>query len=247
MPRDDPAHDPQDDLAAAFHEACETAAVEADVRSRLWQLLVDVPPGRQANAERLEWLLADHGHWRLFRAALDGDDEAAAEFENYWRRYVTAFLGPRMDGRELDELIALFFERVHERVPRLFQWQSPFRSYLRQVLLNVWRNDMDRQRRRREREVGIESLTPGGWETSTRRESSPERQLEAKETASRVNAALAELPPVDRHLLVACLGHGESRQELADRMGLSPDALYQRLSRAKRKMKSILERDGTDE
>ena len=55
--------------------------------------------------------------------------------------------------------------------------------------------------------------------------------------------ALAELAPADRHLILECLVEGHSGREIAKAMGLKPMALYQRLHRAKKRLRVILERD----
>ena len=71
-----------------------------------------------------------------------------------------------------------------------------------------------------------------------------EQSVLAEEERRAVRQALASLPPVDRLILQRCLVEGESGQDLAARLGIRRDALYQRLRRAKIRLRAILEERG---
>src|SRR6185503_8745415 len=70
---------------------------------------------------------------------------------------------------------------------------------------------------------------------------SPEAKLMATREGEALREALWALAPIDRHVVVACLVDGESGDEVAARLGMSRDAVYQRLLRARRRLRKDLE------
>ena len=56
--------------------------------------------------------------------------------------------------------------------------------------------------------------------------------------------AFNQLEPAERLIVRECLVEGGSSQELARALGVNRNALYQRLSRAKKRLKEILEKEG---
>ena len=123
-----------------------------------------------------------------------------------------------------------------------FAWTSPFTVYLRTILLNLARDEL---RRLRQSRLRLESLDPDGPEpVDPSPRLSPEAALLARERDATVDRALAQLAPVDRLILRECLIEDRSGQELAQALGMSRDALYQRLHRARRKLKTLLATEG---
>jgi RNA polymerase sigma-70 factor (ECF subfamily) len=69
---------------------------------------------------------------------------------------------------------------------------------------------------------------------------------EARDELASIEAALMELPPSHREVLLLVGVEGLDAKQAADVLGVQPDALRQRLSRARAALASILERGGQD-
>ncbi|MEM7244143.1 MAG: sigma-70 family RNA polymerase sigma factor [Acidobacteriota bacterium] len=227
-----------------FVQACEDAGVHPIRHEALWKLYVAVPDGA-ARSNRLEWLMEDHAHWQLFESSRQGDEAAARAFEKHWRRIVGAFVGRRLPPQDQEDFFLRFLVLVHERVVERFQWQAPFSAYLRQVMVNAWRDEAAKRARLSSREVELDEEEQDRSETWRSREPSPERQLLARESVAALRSALEELNPIDRRIVLACLVEEQSGQELAAELGMSRGALYQRLHRAKRRLHELVEGRGT--
>ncbi len=71
-----------------------------------------------------------------------------------------------------------------------------------------------------------------------------QEQLDARQLADLLNRWLATQPPADRLLFVRRYWFGDSVGCCAEMIGLSEAAAYQRLSRLRKKLKTILEQEG---
>lgn len=231
-----------DDAQTAFASACSQEGLEGDDRALLWRVYAAQPGGRGSPRERVRRLIVALRQWKLFLRSRRGDESAAASFRDYWKRYVGAFLRGKATPEEVDEVTARFFERVYERVDDTFDWRAPFTAYLRAILVNLWRDRLAERSRSADREVSLGGEVEGRPEPFAS-EPSPERQAQTNERLEAVRSALSELAPLDRHVIVACLVDGVPGQELAVELGLSRDALYQRLHRAKKRLAVLLQRE----
>lgn len=227
------------ELSTAFLSACDRTGVDSVHRERLWQILKRWPESG-SEVERIRLLMEDYGHWRLFELSRTGDVAAAHRFERHWRKVALRFLGKGFTREQVEEFTAAFFERVYTRLES-FHWKRPFGPYLRVILVNLARDELRRLRRsaRYVEDLGETSIDQHA-ETGR---PTPEDELLLAEQRARVQRALAELAPADRHLILECLVEGNSGREVALAMGLRPMALYQRLHRAKKRLRAILERD----
>jgi len=73
-------------------------------------------------------------------------------------------------------------------------------------------------------------------------EPSPEDELEASRAARALDSALGTLPAKDREVLLLCGMDGLDAAEVATMLGVSPAALRQRLSRARKALADELDR-----
>jgi RNA polymerase sigma factor (sigma-70 family) len=222
----------------AFLQAIAKAGVaEADV-ARLWQLCC-AWRHRTSQAEHIREVVEDYGHWRLYELSRRGDASAAESFEQYWSNAARRFLGRGFTAEQVDEFSSVFFARVYERVTQR-DWTKPFALYLRTMLLNVARDEVRRVRQSQAREFSLKS-DAAGWSRLDKVDVvTPESALLESEVSQRVQSALFELKPIDRVILLEVLVEGHSGQEVAARLGISRDAVYQRLRRAKQRLKSLL-------
>jgi len=84
------------------------------------------------------------------------------------------------------------------------------------------------------------------WPTGSHR-SSPFEETAASELERRIERALAELPGTAREVLLLVGVAGLDHSDAADVCGLTPEALRQRLHRARQALSRALDRDGTGE
>ena len=231
---------PRDPLEpAAFAEACRRAGVGSQHIEALRRLAAGWPPGRPAS-ERVRAVLEDHAHFQLFERSLAADARAAVAFKRYWEEAARRFMGRGFTREQTEEFAAAFFERVYRKAPG-FAFKQPFVPYLRAILVNLARDELRRLRRMRVcamlpiDDPSLELASSGA---------SPEEAALGSQQRARVWQALEALEPVDRHIVRACLIEGGSGQELAAALGLSRDALYKRLSRARKKLRRLLEERG---
>jgi len=70
---------------------------------------------------------------------------------------------------------------------------------------------------------------------------SPEILVDRSEVAEKLQAALLHLPPQDRALIILSDLESWSSGEISEQTGLSRDAIRQRISRARRKLRGLLD------
>lgn len=227
--------------AAQFVRACAEAQVRDGDRDALWDLLQRWSWSAKTPVERLDELLDDYQHWCLFREGRAGDDGAAREFEAHWRRYARASYGWRLPSHEVEDIVGAFFERCFRLVQPQYPFRSPFTVYLKTVLLNVSRTRGERLQQQRKFESSLEVLEPTALRS---KDESPEAAVLRNERARTLELALFRLSPVDRNLLRAVFVDGSSGQEAADLVGLSREAAYKRLQRAKKQLQQMLKQLG---
>ena len=195
-------------------------------------------PGR-APGERLRVLLDDYSEWRTYRASRAGDAAAARRFAGRWRSYLRRSLSRSFTPAQLEELTARFFERVYRLVGSDFHWNCPFTVYLRRVAANLATEERRRLGLSRQRWVSLSQL-----EVDVRHlrsdEPGPDQRLLRAELTSAVRAAIARLPELDRRVVAACLLHERPADKVAAELGLTRAAVYQRLYRAKRRLRQLL-------
>lgn len=230
--------------SASFIGACEAAGVAPEHHLALWGVHAGRPEARRRDPEALRDLLADYRHWTLFEASRAGDARAARRFERYWTRQLAKALGRRFRSDQVEEVTALFFERVFRLAGDRFRWQAPFGAYLRAILANLVRDHVRRLATHREREVSLEEDEDLPLRQLTSDAPSAEEELLAGERAAALRRALWKLRPIDRRLVLGSLVDGLSGEELADRMGIKRQAAYMRLHRAKKQLARLLEEEG---
>lgn len=190
-------------------------------------------------AERSQALVDDYAHWRLFAASRAGDGSAAIAFDTYWRQAVKSFVGRGFTRDQVEEFASAFFERVYHKAPG-FDFKTPFVVFLRTVLLNLSRDELRRVRRVRTRSVSLEEES-GRAAFYADSGDDPERAAIAAERRDRVRQALAAVEPAARYLLRELVAEGRPGSEVASELGVTTDNVYQRLHRAKKKLKAELE------
>jgi RNA polymerase sigma factor (sigma-70 family) len=233
-----PVH-PEASARAAFDATCRTESVDPGLVETLWRLHL-------GDGVRRGWplgtLLADHEKWREFRDALAGDPIAAQGFHDRWARHVAASVEGRFPREEIEDLTACFFERAFRRLDASFRWQCPFGVYVHAMIVNLSRDAWAASQARRAREhplADVAVMASDGTAGGAR--SSPESDYLARDRDLRLRRALDRLREGDRAVIVAMLVEGRDGASVARELGIRRQALYQRLHRAKRALRDLLD------
>ena len=230
----------------AFLRACREASVPETDREALWDLHLS-PRGSGGDDALLGELMREHGHWRLYVDSRRGDAEATRAFERFWRDLAVQTLSRRFPAQEVDELTAAFFARVYRLVTDEYSWKVPFTVYLRTVLLNLGRDHLTKLIRRREREASLDGESGAGAQAAARAEApepSPEQAVLDRERLDGLRRAAWGLPPTDRQILLELVVDGRPAAEVAEELGMSRNAVYQRLHRVRDRLRKQLEAEG---
>jgi RNA polymerase sigma-70 factor, ECF subfamily len=163
-----------------------------------------------------------HADAELMRRWQRGDAAAFEELVCRWQAPIARFLAHQV-GRT--ELVADLCQEVFLRVFRAgsrYRATGAFSTWLYQIALNVARDAGRRQRRQPEPLNDHEPAEPG----------QSEAYCEQKEMAEAVAAALAELPPAQREVLVLRHYEGMNFEEIARVLGTPASTLKSRFAAA---------------
>ena len=168
---------------------------------------------------------------KLMMRAGRGDMDA---FETLVRRHQDTavsvayrYLGDRAQAEDIAQEAFLKILDAAER----YEPTAKFTTYLYGV---VWRLCVDTYRKK----------SPMNWDSSIPHEADadpPDARMRRRETAERVQAALAELPPRQRMALVLQHYEGMSYEEIAATMDCTTSAVAALLVRARDTLKEVLE------
>jgi RNA polymerase sigma-70 factor (ECF subfamily) len=198
----------------------------------------------------------------LMRRAVQGDQDAWSQLLEPQRPRLRRMVDLHMDHRlaarfDSSDVVQEALTDAVRKLPMYFRDRPlPFYPWLRQLtrerLIHFQRRHMQAQQRSVAREEGQElSLADESvLELADRilaRGSSPSARLRREEDRARVHAALDELSPSDREILV--LRHLEqlSPREIADVLGVSEPVVYTRHLRALERMRRLLGDLGPEE
>ncbi|HLY09284.1 MAG TPA: sigma-70 family RNA polymerase sigma factor [Planctomycetota bacterium] len=152
-----------------------------------------------------------------------GDEPLGVLMTRHGADLLRFFLIRSRDPHTAQELANETFYRIFSKA-RTFEPTKPFRPWFFTVATNVWRAWM---RRRRPPEVPLHLLA----ETAA---PPPSAQASGTDRAARL---LDQLSDIDRDILVLRHYEGLKLKEIAQRLGLSPGAVYTRLFRALEKLR----------
>jgi RNA polymerase sigma factor (sigma-70 family) len=164
-------------------------------------------------------------------------DEAA--FEAFYGRYferVTAFAAQRCScAADVADVVAQTFVRLLSAAQRYDPGRAQPSAFVFGIAANVIR-DLHRSSARRHALVsklaGRDLLDDDDIERI-------ETAIDAAQAAGAVNDALRELP-VGERVMVELVAEGRTPGEAADELGISPGAAWTRLSRARRRLRDVM-------
>ena len=172
------------------------------------------------------------------------DEDACAELVGEHQRMVVQLAFNLLDDRnESLDLSQEVFLRVFRTIHR-FRGQSSLRTWIYRIAVNQARNrHRFWRRRRRADQVSLDEHVAVHGDSISCRQASPERALEQKELAARLQRALNSLPFDQRTAIVLREIDGLSYDEIAFSLGVAIGTVKSRLTRARQALRVELRED----
>lgn len=170
----------------------------------------------------------------LIERARSGDRDAFRRIvERYERDVATTVIGMLGQGPDAEDVGQEVFVRFYRSLDA-FRGESSLKTYLTRIAINLSHNALKRRRRLRERfirndDIDLAEPSHGGHET-----------IEAGERDALVRNAIERLDPKHRSIVVLRMLNGYSTAETADLLGLPQGTVLSRLSRAMKRLETIL-------
>jgi len=175
-------------------------------------------------------------------AAAQGGDRGAFD-ELVRRTFVDTFtLARRLTGNEEDarDVVQEAYLRAWRAIGK-FRGDAQFSTWLYRITANAAVTHL-RKRNRHRAEPLDEVVEPA----DVRQEAQPATMAESADSMQRISAALDELPPKLRSLVVLKDVYGLPHEVIADELGISVAAAKVRLHRARRKLRDRLYEEGAE-
>jgi RNA polymerase sigma-70 factor (ECF subfamily) len=180
---------------------------------------------------------------RLVLAACDGDRLAFDELVR--RTYVDTYtLALRLTAHEEDarDVVQETYLRAWKGL-KGFRGDAQFTTWLYRITANTAYTAV--KRRRRHRTDALDAMIEDPAET--RIDAQPEESAEQSAMLAQLAGALEQLAPKLRVLVVLKDVYGLSHEEIAEELGISVAAAKVRLHRGRRRLRDLLQDDGTDQ
>jgi RNA polymerase sigma-70 factor, ECF subfamily len=177
----------------------------------------------------------------LISQARDGDAQAFRKLvERHQRRAFAIAISLVRDENDAREVVQEAFLRVHRGLAT-FNGSSSFFTWLYRIVTNL-AIDLMRKPSRREAELDESRLDDEDQIPLLSRidGADPIDMVRRGEIAERIQAALDELPPYHRSVIVMREVEGMSYEEMAEAMGVSKGTIMSRLFHARQKLQRAL-------
>jgi RNA polymerase sigma-70 factor (ECF subfamily) len=180
---------------------------------------------------------SDQEEQRLIKRCQSGDSQAmeqlVRQYQNQVYNIAYGMLGNPEDAQDLSQDVFLC---VWEKISQ-FQFKSRFSTWLYRIVTNLCINEKNRQRRRQTVPMEMDdsqAWTPVDYVT-------PEREALLTERQEMLQAALAQLKPDYRRILVLREMEDMAYDELAKVLGCSIGRVKSRLHEARMELRTILQ------
>lgn len=177
--------------------------------------------------------MTDEQLLRRLQARQAGAPEAM--MKKYYR-YIYTVVGNIIGGvgghEDIEELTQDSFYAVWENADRIHGRLRPYLSTTARNKAKSW------LRGRREITMDLDTIELPDPTAS------PEETMTQKELAKRVTQAVDRMRPIDREIFIRCYYYLQTTETIAQRMGLSPNAVRTRLARGRKTLKKLLDKEG---
>ncbi len=186
----------------------------------------------------VEWAEVGGREASLVQRCTSGEDAAYAELVTDHQRMVVQLavnlLGDRDEALDLSQEVFLkVFRTIHR-----FRGQSSLRTWIYRIAVNQARNRHRFWRRRhRADQVSLDAHVAAHGEFLSGGLSRPDRVLDQKELANRLQSALDHLPFDQRTAIVLREVDGLSYEEIAFSLGVAVGTVKSRLTRARQALR----------
>ncbi|HET9368954.1 MAG TPA: sigma-70 family RNA polymerase sigma factor [Vicinamibacterales bacterium] len=190
----------------------------------------------------LTWPDAASADWALVQQCASGDEDACTRLVTDHQRMVYQLaLHLLGDPQEAADLSQEVFLRVFRTLSQ-FRGQSALRTWIYRIVVNQASNRQRWWRRRhRSQQVALDDPAASFGELPESRSfAMPDKVLQQNETATRVRAALDDLPFDQRAVLVLREIDGLSYDEIATSLGVAVGTVKSRLARARENLRESL-------
>jgi RNA polymerase sigma-70 factor (ECF subfamily) len=168
----------------------------------------------------------------LARASINGDRVAFGELvDSYQTRIYNLALRVTGNADDAMDVTQTAFLKAYEHLER-FDPERPFSSWIYRIALNEALTLVDR---RRSAALDVEPASP---------DRRPDERVESRETTRAVQAALLDLTPDHRVMIILRHFEGLSYTEMTEVAGIPEKTVKSRLFEARRKLRSRLESRG---
>ncbi|MBQ8323191.1 MAG: RNA polymerase sigma factor [Clostridia bacterium] len=181
----------------------------------------------------------------LYRRFLNGDErgleELIALYQHGLLRFIYGYVRDFALAEDIlqETFISLYFHRAFK--PRD---DASFKTYLYKIARNKSLNAL--KKRKRKKEISLDALTAPMKETPDFLTYSPHGELEEKERAKILQAALEKLKPDYREALTLRYYDGLSPEQIAAVTKKNIKKIYNLLARGKAALKAELQKEGRD-
>jgi RNA polymerase sigma-70 factor (ECF subfamily) len=190
----------------------------------------------------------EQSDWELVRQCKSGDRQAFRELvERYQRKAVAIAFGILHDREDALEIAQEAFAKVFTGIQK-FKEEASFYTWLYRITVNL---AIDRQRQKNRQPLLEREDSGEGENARTARiegipdsaEADPYEQVKDKELGERIRAALAELTPAHKAVILLREVEGLSYEEISEVLQCSRGTVMSRLHYARKKLQSRLRRD----
>jgi RNA polymerase sigma-70 factor (ECF subfamily) len=185
------------------------------------------------------------GDWELVRRCKEGDRQAFRELvERYQRKVVSIALGMLHDREDALEVSQEAFAKVFTSIQH-FKEEASFYTWLYRIVVNL---AIDRQRQK-SRQPLLERDDQGEGENDridaipAAADADPYERTKDKELGERIRAAIAELTPAHKAVILLRVVEGLSYEEISEVLQCSRGTVMSRLHYARKRLQSRLRHD----
>lgn len=178
----------------------------------------------------------------LLRRIAEGNESAMQElvrrYQTPLHRFLTRFLGSDEDAEQATLNV---FIRAWQNAPR-FQFRAQVSTWLYRIATNIARDMHSSRTARLRRETSPEAVALSHPSVGNPEEEAL-RRMEQEDQYRQLKAALERLNDMDRLLLILYYFEDSSYEEMQAISGLSYKVLKTRLSRARQRLRALLEEE----